>query len=138
MHLLTILLFTLSFLLSSIAIASPLATRQFDQEEYYLKTRTTDPFNDKNNLYVIAYHTGAGLNDVLLIPNMTRASKGYFIDGYQMFEFRTIFPWRMNMGGTAISAGEILPAARSSAATSRDEMLNCGAMSSRVQLIRTT
>ena len=113
------LVITLSFILLSITIASPLTTRQFDQEEYYLRTRTADPSSDKNSLYVLAYHTGAGLNDAVLISNMTRASKGYLTDGYQLFDFRTIFPWRMNLGGTANSAGEILPAVRSCAAMSR-------------------
>lgn len=109
MHLPNFLLI-LSLILPSIIIASPFTTRQVNQEEYYLKTRTIDPFSDKNNLYVVTYHTGAGLNDAVLVSNITYASKGYFNDGFQLFDFRTIFPWRMTLGGASNNAGEALAA----------------------------
>lgn len=93
-------------LFSTTILAAPLSPRQDTITEYYLKTRTLDPSSNKNGLYVIAYHTGAGLNDVILTSDLTGASKGFLNDTYQLFDFGTEFPWGMNMGGDADHAGE--------------------------------
>jgi hypothetical protein len=107
MHLLSLLILTSSLL--TVILSHPLALRQSDAVQppfYLLRTITTAPKSEKSNLYVSAYHTGAGLNDAVLTPNIARASKGFLNDTYQAFDFETDFPWGMMMAGNANYAGE--------------------------------
>lgn len=50
-------------------------------QQYYLRTSLVDATNDtgtpKDNLYIQPYHTGAGLSDVTLTPNVSSAVAGY-------------------------------------------------------------
>lgn len=87
-------------------LAASLFSRQTNTSQYSLRTRTAEPSSDKNGLYVAAYHTGAGLNDAVLISDMPGASKGFLNDSYQLFDFGTHFPWGMKIGGNANYAGE--------------------------------
>jgi hypothetical protein len=107
MHLLSLLILTSSLL--TVILSHPLVLRQSDAFRpsfYLLRTITTAPKNEKSNLYVSAYHTGAGLNDAVLTPEITRASKGFLNDTYQAFDFETDFSWGMRMAGNANYAGE--------------------------------
>lgn len=104
MHLSSLLTTASLLLFSSTSLSSPLFPRQ--TSEYYLKTRTLDATSNKNGLFVLAYHTGAGLNDVVLTSNTTEASKGFLQDTFQLFDFGTSFPWSFSMGGSANYAGK--------------------------------
>ena len=46
--------------------------------EYYLKTQVIEHGGPRrfNNLYIEAYHTGAGLNDAVLVPKSNHSAKG--------------------------------------------------------------
>jgi hypothetical protein len=102
-----LLLFTSSLLFFPLlAFTSPLLSQLSNPPRYYLKTLATDLSSDKNGLFVIAYHTGAGLNDAVLTSDIARASKGFLNDTYQLFDFGTQFSWGMTMGGAANYAGE--------------------------------
>ncbi len=109
MHLLSpLLILASSLLFLRPTSASPLILpRQTTTLEYYLRTRTTDPSSDKNGLYLYAYHTGAGLNDVVLNSNVTGASPAFLNDTYQLFDFGSAFPWGLSMGGNTNYAGEV-------------------------------
>ena len=48
---------------------------------------------------------GAGLNDVTLGP-IDVASKGFFNDTHQQFDYNTSFPWALSMGGDTNYAGK--------------------------------
>jgi hypothetical protein len=102
-----LLLFTSSlFFFPLLTFTSPLLSQLSNPPRYYLKTLATDLSSDKNGLYVIAYHTGAGLNDAVLTSDIARASKGFLNDTCQLFDFGTQVSWGMNMGGASNYAGE--------------------------------
>lgn len=84
-------------------LASPAGRRwAVSNNEYYLKTcvinATDDYGTNKEGLYVASYHTGAGLNDVALISDISGASKGFLNDTYQQFDYNTSFPWYLDLG----------------------------------------
>jgi hypothetical protein len=103
------LILAFSLFLSSTATASPILPRQSPLPEYHLKTRTIDTLSNKNGLYVAGYHTGAGLNDAVLITDMARASKGFLTGDHQQFDFGTLFPWSLVLGGVSNYAGMVRP-----------------------------
>ncbi|CZT17457.1 uncharacterized protein RCC_03291 [Ramularia collo-cygni] len=47
------------------------------KQEYYLKTHVKSGYNRFDNLYLEAYHTGAGLNDATFNKTTSTAAKGY-------------------------------------------------------------
>jgi len=83
----------------STAFAAPVETRQ-TPAEFYLQTSIIDSSNDtgtnKSGLYVYAYHTGAGLNDVALSPNISIASKGFLNASNWQVDLNTPeIPWNL-------------------------------------------
>jgi hypothetical protein len=67
---------------------------------------TTKPFHLKtsgasnpahNNLYVYAYHTGAGTNDAVLTPDVTVANPVILNETYTQFDLGESFPWGFMM-----------------------------------------
>lgn len=77
---------------------------------YHLQTRVKGSENeDKNGLYVIGYHTGAGESDVTLEPLADYASTGFLNGTNQQFEYGTDFPWGMEMDLYEYSAGKSSP-----------------------------
>jgi hypothetical protein len=81
-------------------LASPAHHRRV--AEYYLQTcvinSTNDYGTDKEGLYVVSYHTGAGLGDATLTSNITVASRGFLNGTYQQFDQNTTFPVAMVLG----------------------------------------
>lgn len=93
-------IFLSSLLLFSTALATPVPQRR--ASEFHLRTKVTngtyDCGSDKNCLYVSAYHTGAGLNDVALLSNVTLADKAFLNGTNLQFDFGTTFPWGLELG----------------------------------------
>ncbi|BCR87189.1 uncharacterized protein ACHE_31176A [Aspergillus chevalieri] len=90
-------------LLATAATASPLISRASSDEaittkKFHLKTTASDA-SAHNNLYVYAYHTGAGLNDAVLSANADDASKAFVNGTNVQFDLGTPFPWGVNMVG---------------------------------------
>lgn len=78
------------------------------EDLYYI--RTTDSEKPSyNNLYISAYHTGAGLNDAVAQASKENAAKGFLNETYQQFAFGTDFPWGMVIGSTANYARKASP-----------------------------
>ena len=87
----------------------PLSSRQ--TQEYHLQTKCISCENDKGtnkeNLYVEAYHTGAGLNDAVLTGNLSTAAAGYLNETIQQFDLHDQLSWFFvldavsNYGGTS-------------------------------------
>ncbi|EAW13414.1 uncharacterized protein ACLA_054610 [Aspergillus clavatus NRRL 1] len=92
---------TLALLVSAVA-ATPVTTHTSRDAEpskpFYLKT--SGAANAKHNdLYVYAYHTGAGFNDAVLTPDVKSASKASLNGTYVQFDLNTPFPWGMYTPG---------------------------------------
>lgn len=94
-----------SFMLALIPVilASPIQRRQTASSgEYYLQTSVISGTNDcgtnKDGLYVVGYHTGAGLDDATLTSDISVASKGFLNGTYQQFDYSTSFPWYLDLG----------------------------------------
>lgn len=98
-------------LLAATVAANPIVSRQ-DQDGSSSKTFTLKTTNAQNpqhdNLYVWAYHTGAGLNDAVL-GDAEKASPGSLNGTNVNFELGSAFPWGMFMPGAANYAGTPLP-----------------------------
>jgi len=76
------LLFLLASFLRLVFSSPAVSPRQVSPpQQYYLRTSIVDATNDtgtpKGDLYVTSYHTGAGLSDATLTPNLTHALPGY-------------------------------------------------------------
>jgi hypothetical protein len=76
------LLFLLASFLWLVFSSPAVSPRQVSPpQQYYLRTSIVDATNDtgtpKGGLYVTSYHTGAGLSDATLTPNLTDALPGY-------------------------------------------------------------
>jgi len=99
--------FVTLFTFFSVALSSPVESRAL--KEYRLQTKIVNNKNDhgsfKGKLWLSAYHTGAGLNDAVLLKNGSEAIKGYLNETIQQFDLGTEFPWFMAMGGDANYAG---------------------------------
>jgi hypothetical protein len=81
------------FLLATSVIAAPVASAK-ESKRFHLKS--TGATNDNhNNLYVYAYHTGAGLNDAVLSKDASIASSVYLNGTNALFDLKTEFPWGM-------------------------------------------
>ncbi|KAJ5196793.1 hypothetical protein N7449_007272 [Penicillium cf. viridicatum] len=77
-------------LLATSAIAAPLTTRQ--SKNFHLKS-TGATNADHNDLYVYAYHTGAGLNDAVLTKDASIASPFYLNGTNALADLKTEFSW---------------------------------------------
>ncbi|GAD96503.1 conserved hypothetical protein [Paecilomyces variotii No. 5] len=64
---------------------------------FYLKT-SGGANEQHNNLYLVAYHTGAGFNDAVLESSSQNAAKGVLNGTNVQFELGTSFPWGIDMG----------------------------------------
>ena len=90
-------------LLASAVSASPLipranSTAKATSQNFHLKT-TNAAQDAHNNLYVYAYHTGAGLNDAVLSPDAGQASRAFLNNTRVQFDLDTPFPWGVQMVG---------------------------------------
>ncbi|RAH72026.1 uncharacterized protein BO66DRAFT_390506 [Aspergillus aculeatinus CBS 121060] len=86
---------SLALLVSAVA-ASPIQARD-TAKSFYLKT--SGAANDAhNNLYVYAYHTGAGFNDAVLTSDTSRARAVTLNGTNAQFDLGTTFPWGFKMG----------------------------------------
>lgn len=69
----------ISSLLAATALATPLENRA--PKNFKLKTTVLNGKHDtgtkKGNLWVVSYHTGAGLGDAVLINNKTEGNVGH-------------------------------------------------------------
>ena len=89
------LLSTLTLLVSAVA-ANPMfhTARQDTSATKPFHLKTADASNEKHNdLYVYAYHTGAGFNDAVLTPDKDTASTAFLNGTYTQFDLKTPFPW---------------------------------------------
>jgi len=69
--------------------------------EYYLQTKVLSGDATKDGLYVQSYHTGAGLNDVVLTSDISGASKGFMNETYQEFALTgSDFPYGFTLADT--------------------------------------
>ncbi|KAL5041666.1 hypothetical protein BDW71DRAFT_191430 [Aspergillus fruticulosus] len=89
---------TLSLLVG--AAAATVAGRQDSKtpDTFYLKTSGAEN-SAHNDLYVYGYHTGAGLNDAVLTPDIETASKAYLNGTIVLFDYNTTFPWGLSPWG---------------------------------------
>ena len=83
--------------MATAALATPVAK---SPKEFHLKTAgaSNAKFND---LFVYAYHTGAGFNDAVLSKDNTIASAFYFNGTMALADLKTEFPWGMIAPGDA-------------------------------------
>ncbi|KAF7719555.1 Uncharacterized protein PECH_005527 [Penicillium ucsense] len=84
-------------LMATAVMAAPAAK---SSKEFHLKTAGASKakFND---LFVYAYHTGAGLNDAVLSKDSSIASAFYFNGTMALADLKTEFPWGMIAPGDA-------------------------------------
>ncbi|KAJ5360146.1 hypothetical protein N7517_009337 [Penicillium concentricum] len=80
-------------LLATSVIAAPVDTAK-ESKHFHLKSTGATNANH-NNLYVYAYHTGAGLNDAVLTEDVGTASSIYLNGTNALFDLKTEFPWGM-------------------------------------------
>lgn len=87
-------------LFAAAVTASPVSseTQAASQNEFHLKTVGSDK-PAHNDLYVVAYHTGAGFNDAVLFKDAKAASSAYLNGTRALFDLGTSFPWGMLVGG---------------------------------------
>lgn len=79
------------FILAASAIITPVAGTS-SPEHFRLKS-TGATNQEHNNLYVYAYHTGAGLNDAVLTKDVNTASSVYLNGTNAFFDFHTELLW---------------------------------------------
>ncbi|OJJ46573.1 hypothetical protein ASPZODRAFT_132641 [Penicilliopsis zonata CBS 506.65] len=83
----------------ALATASPLLLPRAINTTQEFLLKTTSSTNDAhNNLYVEAYHTGAGLNDAVLTSSTATAAKAFLNETYLEFDLGTPFSWSFSMG----------------------------------------
>lgn len=83
-------------------------TQAASKNEFHLKTIGSN-MPDHNDLYVVAYHTGAGFNDAVLTKNAASASSAYLNGTRALFDLGTSFPWGMLVGGDTNYACKLDP-----------------------------
>jgi hypothetical protein len=106
------LLTALSLIGAAVASARPHQVTRKDTtananatDTFYLKTSGAENAAH-NDLYVYGYHTGAGLNDAVLTPDVDTASKGYLNGTRVEFDYKTAFPWGLAPVGVTNYASE--------------------------------
>lgn len=90
-------------LLSLGALASTAMAATNTTQEYYLKTALKPHQRNKaayDNLYLVSYHTGAGLSDATFDKNVSIASKGFLNNTAQEFDLGTEFPYVRTLTGS--------------------------------------
>jgi hypothetical protein len=78
-------------LLAATVIANPVTRTA---KEFHLKTSGAGN-SHHNNLFVFAYHTGAGFNDAVLSTDGTDASSFYLNGTLALANLGTDYPWGM-------------------------------------------
>jgi hypothetical protein len=111
MRSIAILLFPTLLLTSLTSSAPSLLPRQTPQQ-YYLRTSVlpsvaaNDTGTPKGNLYILPYHTGAGLNDVVLTPNISYALSGS-LGSATSFSSNDTTAWATNLTTPGANGSEI-------------------------------
>lgn len=72
---------------------------------FFLKT-SGGANEQHNNLYLTAYHTGAGFNDAVLESSNQNAAKAILNGTNVQFELGTSFPWGLDMGAATNYGGK--------------------------------
>lgn len=93
------------FLASVVVTANPIAPRDADTAQTFRLKTSQANLPNHNNLYVYAYHTGAGLNDAVLTSDVGTASPAILNDTTVQFELGTSFPWGFILGSDTNYAG---------------------------------
>jgi hypothetical protein len=104
-------------LLAATAVANPVA--RATKKEFHLKT-TGSAKADHNDLFVFAYHTGAGLNDAVLDKKAASASPFYLNGTTALADLGTDYPWGIEIGGDTNYACECLFIPRFDTTTTND------------------
>lgn len=92
-------------LLAATAVANPVA--RSTKKEFHLKT-TGATKADHNDLFVVTYHTGAGLNDAVL-ENKASSATPFSLNGTTATaDLGTDYPWGIEIGGDTNYACECL------------------------------
>lgn len=92
-------------LLAATAVANPVA--RSTKKEFHLKT-TGAAKADHNDLFVVTYHTGAGLNDAVLEDKASSATPFYLNGTTALADLGTDYPWGFEIGGDTNYACECL------------------------------
>ncbi|KAG0156146.1 hypothetical protein PDIDSM_3322 [Penicillium digitatum] len=79
-------------LLATSAIAAPVTITTRQSKRFHLKS-TGATNENHNNLYVYAYHTGAGLNDAVLTKDASIASPIYLNGTNALVDLKNEFSW---------------------------------------------
>lgn len=87
---------SLALLVSAVAANPILRTRDDSPKNFHLKTAGASN-SAHNGLYVYGYHTGAGLNDAVLSPDVGTASPAFLNGTNVQFDLDTPFPWGLYM-----------------------------------------
>ena len=91
--------------LATSAIAAPITTTTKESKHFNLKTSGATNENH-NNLYVYAYHTGAGLNDAVLTTDASIASPVYLNGTNAVVDLKSELPWGLIATGNTNYACE--------------------------------
>ncbi|KAJ5722653.1 hypothetical protein N7488_000688 [Penicillium malachiteum] len=86
-------------LMAATALAGPIGVRSTHAtSEFKLKTHgaTIDALN---NLYVYAYHSGAGLNDAVLSSNASEATPFWITNGTVYADLEDSYSWGLSING---------------------------------------
>lgn len=90
-------------ILVATAVANPIARAP---KEFHLKTSDAS-HSEHNDLYVYAYHTGAGFNDAVLSKNASIASSFHLNGTNALADLKTEFPWGVYVPGNTNYAGKL-------------------------------
>lgn len=85
------------------AVATPIARAP---KGFHLKTSNAD-HPEHNDLYVYAYHTGAGFNDAVLSKNASIASSFHLEGTNAIADLKTDFSWGVYVPGNTNYAGKL-------------------------------
>ncbi|KAI9044287.1 uncharacterized protein KD926_001518 [Aspergillus affinis] len=83
-------------LLVSVVAANPIARASNASDTFHLKTAGASE-SKHNDLYLYAYHTGAGFNDAVLTSDTNTANPVFLNNTHAQFALDTPFPWGLNM-----------------------------------------
>lgn len=89
----------------ALAAATFAATSLAAPSEFYVKT-TGSNITAHNDLYVEAYHTGAGLSDAVLTPVTGNAGHFYLNETYLQMDIGQEYTFGFDLGSAANYAGE--------------------------------
>lgn len=92
----------------ALAVATFAASSLAAPSEFYLKT-TGSSIIAHNDLYVEAYHTGAGLSDAVLTTSTADAGHFYLNETYLQMDIGQEYSYGFDVGGATNYAGELPP-----------------------------